>query len=204
MKPIILHRLSLVLGSLLFLAFLLEGCASSPPPVPEPPPVIELPPTLPPPPPPPPEPESEPIPPISLEGYKWTLTYLYGTDRVRVPDDEIVWISFIRDPEGRFFGNGGVNQFFGAYNFGGRAASLSPDTPAPLEGSISLGSIGATKMAGRYLGFENVFFQNLGMVQGYLVRGSTFEDGRLVLFGGYGGEEIILVEFRSELLSESE
>ena len=173
----------------------LIGCATPPPPIPqpEPEPIIE------------PIPEPEPVPepiieeepptPISLEGPKWLLTYLHGTDRVRIPEEEIVWIVFSRENNPEVFGFGGVNQIRGGFHVIGLSVHA---TSSPLEGLITFGSLTSTRMAGPYLGYEQVFLFNLGLVQGYFIQGSTIEDGKLTLYGGHGREEIILAEFRSE------
>lgn len=171
----------------------LMGCATPPPPIPQPDPE----PTIEPIPEPIPEPiiEEEPPTPITLEGPKWLLTYLHGTDRVRIPEEEIVWIVFSRQTNPEVFGFGGVNQIRGGYNVPGLSLQA---TSSPLEGLITFGPRTSTRMAGPYLGYEQVFLFNLGLVQGYFIQGSTIEDGKLTLYGGHGREEIILAEFRSE------
>jgi len=186
-----------ILTLFLISGVILLGCASPPPPIPqfEPEPLPLPAPT------PVPEPEPEPIieeeppTPISLEGPKWILTYLHGTDRVRIPEEELVWIIFSRATSPELSGFGGVNQIRGGYHVPGLSLNA---TASPLEGLMTLGQITSTRMAGRYLGYEQVFLFNLGLVQGYFIQGSTIEDGKLTLYGGHGREEIILAQFRSE------
>ena len=199
MKGLPMKRLShfLLLLLLVLPIFFITGCKSVPEPEPPELPAAEIPePT----PEPLPEPEPEPEPPrqIELEGPQWILTYLYGTDRIRVPREEVIWISLLRNHDPAFIGTGGTNTLMGSYTLVGQNMNRPDTEPSRTTGALRLSPAARTRMAGPYLPYENHFLEILGLVQGYIVHGTTIEDGRLTFFGGHGREEIVLVEFRSE------
>ncbi len=47
----------------------------------------------------------------------------------------------------------------------------------------------------RFSAYRQQLEDNIGLVQGYYITGSTWEESRLVLYGGVGLEEIVLAEF---------
>lgn len=185
-----MKRFQFALGSfltLLLLSSLLFSCATPPP---EPPP--EPPSPLPAPEPEPERPAPEPKGTAPLVGTLWELTHQYASEEIPSPPRGNVRLRFTEDGEQLLQIEGPVNQMVAGYSYAVRK-SKSED-PNYEEGTLSLSAIARTRMSGPYIRYEDLMVNNLDLVQGYYISGERPLESRLTIFGGYGREEIILLE----------
>ena len=169
----------------LLLLLFLSGCATPPPePVPAP---------LPPPDPEPlPEPEPEPQGTAPLVGTLWQLEGQYGEEEI--PSPSAGTVTFFLSPEegSRLVIEGPTNQMYADFSY--RIRESKSDAFDYEEGAILFRELASTRRAGPYLRYETLMQENLALAQGYYISGETPSESRLVIFGGFGREEIILFE----------
>lgn len=186
----------MTLFTVLILGFLLYGCAT---PTPEPPPE---------PPHPAPEPEPETVPPAPepkgtapLVETLWELTHQYASEQLLPPPEGSVRFQFTENEDALLEVAGPVNQILSGYRH--TVKESKSEDPNYEEGSLSLGAIVRTRRSGPYIRYEDLMVSNMELVQGYYIAGERPLESRLIIFGGYGREEIILFELTAvELPSE--
>ena len=126
-----------------------------------------------------------------LVGTRWSLETLHGDMRTYLPPRGPMWVEFRRD--GTFFAQGPVNTITGGYTH-------TPDASSPRtgynfeEGRLRGNGIVRNRRAGTFSDFEDVLLENLQLLKGYYIHGETYAESTLTIWGGYGSEEVILLE----------
>ena len=178
---------------LLLWAVALIACTTTPP---KPPPAA-------PPPEPPPQPKEEPEPPpppepkgtAPLVGTTWKLHHQYRSEEIAVPPKGTVELLFTEEDGSLLVAEGPESRITGEYSY-----ELLEKESAPLdyeEGTLTVTGVSKPESTGRYHRYEKTLASNLGLAQGYYIRGDHPEESELTIFGGYGREEIILLELRA-------
>lgn len=188
-KKILLRSLPLLL------ILLLQACASPP---------AQLP-VEPPPPPPPPEeppPPPEPVGTAPLVGTTWALVSQYSAEDLRNPPLGSVTLQFLDGDEPRLSAAGPVNRILGGYRY--TVHRGKSENPHYEEGDLAIGELARSRATGAYIRFEDLMVENFRLAQGYYISGERPAESRLVIFGGYGMEEIILFELTVEELPPEE
>ncbi len=196
--PILERRMKLkqltVTLALLGALFAFAGCESPPPPLPPGPPPSEPPPEE--------EPEPEPVGTAPLVGTVWSLDSQYSAEELREPPAESVSFHLQSGEEGEFTAEGPVNQIRGTYDYGvnGRVS----ERPDYEEGNLTVVARVRSRATGPYIDYEDLILENLALAQGYYITGERPAESTLVIFGGYGREEIILFELSVKELPPQE
>jgi hypothetical protein len=128
-------------------------------------------------------------------GTLWELTHQYASEVIPSPPSGTVRLRFTEDEEQRLRIEGPVNQMVAGYSYAVRE-SKSED-PNYEEGTLSLSAIARTRRSGPYIRYEDLLVNNLDLVQGYYISGERPLESTLTIFGGYGREEIILLELEA-------
>ena len=92
----------------------------------------------------------------------WSLTEVNGNPVVQAPDDKLIFIK-LTSKDSKLFGNGGCNTMFGSFDLN--------------DGKKIKITVGSTKMAceGKRMEIETAFFNALGQVDSYFIKGDTLQ-----------------------------
>ena len=95
---------------------------------------------------------------------------------------------------------GPVNELLAPFRY--QAMETTMDEPEYEEGSLTVAEIRRERHTGPYITYEELLTENLGLTQGYYIKGAKPLESVLTIFGGHGREEIILFELQARALPE--